>query len=190
MALFVALTLPPPVVKDLQAAVAAVRAGMDDVAGLRWTRPEQWHLTLAFLGEVEPDRVAELRARLARTATRHGGLPLAIRGAGAFSRPAAARVVWAGVDGDPEGLSRLADSVGAAARRCGIAVESRRFRPHLTLARLGAPTDVRPLVAALAPYVGPSWTTDAVHLIRSHLGGGPDGRGSAYETLATWPLRG
>ncbi|MBG0814766.1 hypothetical protein HS045_11250 [Planomonospora sp. ID82291] len=91
-----------------------------------------------------------------------------------------------GSHGGRSGIVRLADSVGAAARREGIAVDERRFRPHLTLARARTRGDVdlRPLVEALAPFAGGPWEADAVHLMRSHLGGRV-----RYETVERWPLR-
>lgn len=89
---------------------------------------------------------------------------------------------------DPvDDLCTLAASVGAAARRCGIAVDDRPYRPHLTLARGRPGTDLRPLVDALRGYAGTPWTADALHLVRSRLGAGPGGT-AAHEVIATWPL--
>lgn len=181
MRLFVAVTPPPEALQALRAALAPVTRQWD---GLRWARQESWHITLAFLGEVDAARIPDLTARLGRAAARHPAMDLAIGGAGAFSRPAAARVVWAGVTGAREELRRLADSVAAAARRSGIPVEDRRFRPHLTLARSNQGADVRPLITELGDLAGPVWTADAIHLIRSHLGPNP-----RYEELHSWPLR-
>ena len=116
---------------------------------------EQWHLTLAFLGEVADDHVPELQQRLARAAGRHPPLTLRFAGSGRFG----GRVLFMALDGDVQGLKRLAASAGAAARRVGIAVEDRPYRPHLTLARAAAGGgDLRPLVARLATIEGQAWT--------------------------------
>jgi 2'-5' RNA ligase len=82
-------------------------------------------------------------------------------------------------------IVRLADSVGAAARREGIAADERRFRPHLTLARakVRGDVDLRPLVEALGPFAGSAWEAGTVHLMRSHLGGRV-----RYETVERWAL--
>jgi 2'-5' RNA ligase len=182
MRLFVAVTPPPEALRALRLTLAPMLDGWDR---LRWSREESWHITLAFLGEVDASLVPQLSRRLARVAARHSPMELSIRGAGAFSRPAAARVVWSGIAGPDTDLRRLADSVAAAARRAGITVEERRFRAHLTVARCKQPTDVRPLVTELAAMAGPPWRADAIHLIRSHLG--PK---AYYETLRTWQLTG
>lgn len=182
MRLFVAVDPPVPAVASLTDACAPLRA---EWPGLRWVEPAQWHLTLAFLGEVEPARVEPLAARLARAAGRYPPLGLRFAGGGTFPRQARrARVVWTGVDGARESLARLAASVAAAARRCDVPVEDRAYRPHLTLARLREPADVRPVVAALSAYVGPDWTAEVLHLVRSHLG--PQLR---HERFISWPLR-
>ena len=180
--LFVALTPPADVIEALRTTTAALR---ELAPGLRWTRPEQWHLTLAFLGEVGDDVVAELAPRLARTAARHPPLSLGLGGGGRFGH----RVLWTGVQGDRDGLRRLADSAAAAARRCHLPVEDRRYRPHLTLARTDGGTDLRPLVERLSTWQGLPWVATRLHLVRSHLGAAPGGF-ARHEVIAGWPLDG
>lgn len=184
MRLFVALVAPADVLTHLRAAIGAVRrepVARDLADALRWTRTDQWHVTLAFLGEVGESAMPDLTARLGRAAHRHGPLGLAFTGCGRFG----GRVLWAGVAGDRDPLGRLASSVGAAARRAGIEVDDRRYRPHVTLARARAPVDLRPLAAALSSYAGPTWTAVDVHLVRSRLGPHP-----SYDDVAVWPLGG
>jgi RNA 2',3'-cyclic 3'-phosphodiesterase len=188
MRLFVAVVPPPAVLDHLAAAVAELRAepAADDPR-IRWTVREQWHLTLAFLGDVDDASRPELHRRLARAAGRHPVLRLQIGGGGGFGSARKARVLWAGVGGDATPLRDLARSVGAAARRTGIEVTEGRFRAHVTLARLREPFDVRLLVEALSAYEGPAWTADRLELVQSQLGQG-EGRRSRYETVEAWPL--
>ena len=112
MRLFVALTPPREAVAQLWSAAAEVREAQPD---LRWTPSEQWHLTLAFLGEVDDAPRLDLTERLARAAGRCAPLTLSLRGAGRFGD----RVLWTRVDGDVERLRGLAASVRAAARHNG-----------------------------------------------------------------------
>ena len=77
--------------------------------------------------------------------------------------------------------------MSAAARRTGIAVDDRPYRPHLTLARARPGTDLRPAVEALGDVEGSPWTADALHLVRSRLGAGPGGS-AVHEVVETWPL--
>lgn len=182
MRLFVALSPPAPVLDDLDAACAPLRPLRDD---LRWTSRTAWHVTLAFLGEVTELSLTRLQPRLERAARRHHAVGLGLTGAGAFPKPARANVLWTGLAGDRRGLSELAASVGAAARRAGAPPPDagRRFQPHLTLARCRAPADVRGVVASLETYRGPEWTAAEICLIHSMPGPRP-----RYESLGTWKM--
>ena len=188
MRLFVAVAVPAHAADELDGAVASLRPSWP---GLRWTGRDAWHVTLAFLGEVNETVSARLMPRLERAAARHPCLPVALGGAGAFPSAARARVLWTGVGGETRGLAALAASVGAGARRAGAppAEEGRRFQPHLTLARCREPVDARPLVDSLSGYIGTTWTASQIYLIRSHLPGGRPHDRPRYETLGSWPLR-
>jgi RNA 2',3'-cyclic 3'-phosphodiesterase len=178
--LFAAVVLPDDVVADLDAAATPHR---DEV--LAWTLPEQWHITLAFYGQVEDRRVPDLKARLTRAAKRYPALSLALDGAGRFGE----RTLWVGCSGDIATLRDIARSATAAGRRIGAssADDAFRFRAHVTMARARRPMELRPYVAPLATFRSRSWTVDAVALVRSHLGGGAE-QHSRYETLSIHPL--
>ena len=145
MRLFAAVVLPDDVVADLDAAAVPHR---DEV--LAWTLPEQWHITLAFYGEVEDKRVPDLKARLTRAAKRYPVLSLALDGAGRFDE----RTLWIGCSGDVVRLREVAQSVAAAGHRAGAgsANDAFRFRAHVTLARARRPVELRPYVAALDAF--------------------------------------
>jgi RNA 2',3'-cyclic 3'-phosphodiesterase len=185
MRLFVAIAPPPAVLDELDALVRPLRTRRQD---LRWTSREAWHVTLAFLGQVDESAAARLLPRLERAARRHHLFGLAFCGGGAFPAPVRANVLWSGMSGDRRVLARLAESVAAGASRAGAPPpdKGRRFQPHLTLARCRMPADVTDLVAVLAGYQGQPWTADRIHLVRSHLGAATQPR---YTTLASWPLR-
>ncbi len=182
MRLFVAIALPADAAGELDSAVAPLRQAWPE---LRWTGRDAWHLTLAFLGEVNEELTEKLGGRLERAAARHAPVTLSLGGAGAFPTADRARVLWTGVRGDRRGLAGLASSVAAGARRAGVlpAPEGRRYQPHLTLGRCRAPADVRTLVATLAGFAGTAWTASEIYLIRSRLQDQP-----RYETLGAWPL--
>jgi RNA 2',3'-cyclic 3'-phosphodiesterase len=185
MRLFVAIAPPPAVLDELDALVDPLRATQQD---LRWTNRAAWHVTLAFLGQVDEPTAARLLPRLEHAARCHRHIRLAFSGAGAFPAADRANVLWSGLSGDCGALARLAESVAAGASSVGTPPpdKGRSFQPHLTLARCRMPANVTGLVAALAGYQGQPWTADRVHLVRSRLGVTDEPR---YASLASWPLR-
>jgi RNA 2',3'-cyclic 3'-phosphodiesterase len=184
--LFVAIAPPPGVLNELDARAAPLRTARGD---LRWTSSEAWHVTLAFLGEVDQTALTGLLPGIERAVRCYPEIRLAFAGAGAFPAPERANVLWSGLSGDGQALANLAASVAAGAGGAGVTLpdKGRRFQPHLTLARCRLPADVSGIVAALAGYRGQAWSVDRIHLVRSHLGAPGQPR---YSTVASWPLRG
>ena len=187
MRLFVALVPPEDVLAEVERAVQGRR---DEWPHLRWVSPELWHVTLAFLGNVDEELLPGLRTLLARTAAGHEAREVSFAGAGAFPSAGRASVFWVGVRGPEEGrgrpvFARLAGSIAAGVEKLGVPQDRKRFHPHLTLARCRERTDLRDLVDGMAVFAGRTWRADAVHLMRSHLG-----RTVRYESLAAWPLGG
>jgi 2'-5' RNA ligase len=179
MRLFAAIDPPAEAVTDLELAIG------DADGRLRWVPSTQWHVTTAFYGEVGEAIADALGQRLGRAAQRTPPLSLRFAGAGSFPRRStAARVLWVGLSGDMEQLTRLTERCGAAGRHSGLTIEDRRFHAHLTLARVRRnAVDLSAQVAALSSYVGPSWPVTSLRLVRSTLG--PDVR---HETLDEWSL--
>ncbi len=122
MRLFVAITPPAAVLDELDALLEPLRERRGD---LRWTSREAWHVTLAFLGQVDERTAARLPARLERAAGRHRNFCLAFAGSGAFPSATRANVLWSGLAGDRAALTRLAESVAAGASRAGAAPPDR-----------------------------------------------------------------
>ncbi|MGN6299693.1 MAG: RNA 2',3'-cyclic phosphodiesterase [Angustibacter sp.] len=184
--MFVALTPSPDAIEDLEEFLEPRRDADRD---LRWSAPEQWHVTLAFLAQVPDRSVDDLVERLARAARRRTPFTASLRGGGAFPHSDRAKVLFAGVDvGQQEStLRRLSDSARAAGNRAGAPPGGARFHPHVTLARLARPASVVRWVRLLETYAGPLWTVDALHLLASHLGEGPRRR-PRYEVVATLPF--
>lgn len=158
MRLFAALLPPTAALDEIEAAVAPYQ----DTPRLRWTVRADWHITLAFYGDVpEPTR------HLADVAATHPPRALTLTGAGAFND----RHLWLGVQGN----------LTALATACAITLETRPYRPHLTLAHNRGRDSLQPFTNALAPYQGTPWTATELHLMRSAHG---------YTSIASWPLTG
>jgi 2'-5' RNA ligase len=164
--MFVAVR-PPPEVLDVVAQVPR-----PERHAIRWTRPDQWHVTLRFLGEVDTSEpvVDALAAGL------EGAPPVE-----ATLGPTTARLGRAVLVVPVTGLDDLAAQV-LVATRAVVAVpdDEHGFTGHLTLARCprGVPR------WAIGTPVGARWTAGQVELVRSTLGGGP----ARHEVLATLPL--
>lgn len=157
--------------------------------GFRWTMPEQWHVTLAFMAQVPERSLDDLVERLGRAAARRTPFDLTVAAGGAFPNAGRAKVLYAGLDAGEhaEELRRLATGARAAANKAGAEAGGGRFHPHLTLARLGRPVDVTKWVRVLDAYRGPTWRAAEIALIESHLGEGPRKR-PRYEVVETFPL--
>ncbi|HTR18208.1 MAG TPA: RNA 2',3'-cyclic phosphodiesterase [Acetobacteraceae bacterium] len=126
MRLFVALDLP----WLLKESLAALAGGL---YGARWVPPENYHLTLRFIGEIPGHQAEEIDHALGLLRGR--GFTLELAGVGAFNKAGRATALWAGVARNPA-LDHLQGKVETALQRIGIAPERRRFQPHITLARL------------------------------------------------------
>lgn len=180
MRLFAAVD-PPAEIRD--SLLNALGDQRDD--RLRWVSPDQWHLTLAFYGEVAEPKAEKLLEGLTRAAERSAPFGVRLATAGTFPRQATkARVLWIGLDGEVDSLRRAADRCAGAGRRARIAMEDRAFRPHLTLARSRRDAvDVADLVHRLSSYTSPWWQVTSLRLVRSTLG--PEVR---HETLRDFPI--
>lgn len=152
--------------------------------GLGWSRPDHWHLTLAFMGDARAAAVDDLVERLADGALDLPAPTLRVRGGGAFPVVERAKVLYAAVAGDLEVLGRLSERVRNAAAVTGCAPDGRAFVPHLTLARSRRPFEATRWVRVLETYRGPAFTADRVAVVESHLGG-PRPR---HEVIAEVPL--
>lgn len=164
------------------------RQGADRV--LRWVRPEGIHLTLKFLGSVPQGQVGDIETAL-HQAIEPFEWRVRLAGLGTFGG-ARVRVVWAGLEGDIEGLASLARQIDQALEPLGFRREARPFAAHLTLGRVReqASPDERKELAALVRRYGmpefPSMPISEVSLMQSILGPA----GSVYRRLAAFPKAG
>ena len=117
----------------------------------RRVRPENWHITLRFLGDVNDDVCDRVAAFIDEEMPANPGR-IACTGLGAFPRASKAGVVYASVDDPDRVLAALADIGEEAATAAGLDPEGRPFVPHLTLARLRPNLDVRPVLDAFGEF--------------------------------------
>jgi RNA 2',3'-cyclic 3'-phosphodiesterase len=186
--LFVAVTVPEQIKARILEAQSRLRHGHPQEA-IRWTRPEQFHLTLRFLGHLETSQVEPLIESLRAACHGFGVLHLRAAGAGFFPRPSSPRVLWAGVADSGERLPALWEAVQSATNLFTTEEPDNSFTGHITLARIKfiRPTEAETLAAdvnELATTVFGEWTASEVELIRSQL----SPQGARYSTVAAVPL--
>jgi 2'-5' RNA ligase len=178
--LFVALQIPSTVRENLIEFVKPLRALGPQP---RWVRPENLHVTLKFIGEVVPEKVAAIRTGLA--AVRSGReVTIEFRGVGFFPNEKSPRVFWAGMNASPN-LKTIAFDIDNATQKLGISPEQRPFLPHLTLARFQPPPLPEKLCAAMQANAARdfgSLRTNQFHLIESKL----KPSGAEYTTLESF----
>jgi RNA 2',3'-cyclic 3'-phosphodiesterase len=146
----------------------------------KWVRVENIHLTLKFLGEMEPSRVRAVQSALSTVRSAHL-VTLEFRGLGFFPSEKRSRIFWMGMESSPN-LKTLAADIDQSLHKLGFALEERAFAPHLTLARFNAPSLAPKLAAATRENTGRSFgsfTTNKFHLVESKL----KSTGAEYTTL-------
>ena len=131
---FVAIELPEGLKDELVRLSERLKSGSH--SGVRWVDPRGIHLTLKFLGDVAVGRLDDINAALTEAARGVSPFRLEVGGLGVFPNPRRVRVAWVGVSGDTDKLQQLQQQVESNLAALGFTAESRRFTPHLTLARV------------------------------------------------------
>jgi 2'-5' RNA ligase len=180
MRTFIAVTIKDAARATLNRYLAELRARY--TAGVRWSRPENVHLTLRFLGEVSDRDLAGVTAAASKAAAAAGSFTLRL-GAPAHLGKGTPRVLSLSVGGQVEELAALHAALEAHLEKSGFGRDSRRFRPHLTLGRRKKgpiPEDWRQVPRSGAT----DWDVDEIVVFSSTL----TPTGPIYTPLARCPL--
>jgi RNA 2',3'-cyclic 3'-phosphodiesterase len=171
--LFVGIALPP----EIKLRLSLIAAG---VPGARWVDPGNYHVTLRFIGEVDEGMAGDIDESLAQI--RAATFDLVLSGVGQFGD----RMLWAGIEKNPA-LQHLRDKVESALVRLGLEPETRRYAPHVTLARLKGASEARlqAYIQEHALFRAAPFAVDRFSLIASYL----TKSGAIYEDQADYALR-
>jgi len=171
--LFVGIALPP----ELKLRISLLANG---VPGARWVDPGNYHLTLRFIGEVDEGVAGDIDAALAQL--RAPRFEVSLAGVGHFGD----RMLWVGVEKNPP-LVHLRDKVESALVRLGLPPETRRYAPHVTLARLrnSSAAKLQSFIETNALFRADAFRVDRFSLVASYL----TKSGAIYEDQADYPLR-
>ena len=185
MRLFLAIDPGEECRRRVAGTVDSVRA---TTTGIRWVRQNHFHLTMAFLGDVDESRIAEISVATEPIVRRYSPFPAMITGVGVFPDWRKVRVVWLGIR-DSGVLVKLGGDIGETCATLGF--PQRPFRAHLTIGRTTGPLSAEQKVSlskALAAHKHETYPFDVsrVLLMQSVL----SPAGSEYSVLATFPLGG
>lgn len=184
---FLGLNFPLPVVRRLVDDVKGLQASVRQ-AGLEvaWVPAANIHLTLKFLGSIEPTLVEAIRDRLRARGEPRAPFEIEAFGLGAFPSLERPRILWAGVKPSAP-LDELAGMVESSLVELGFPAEERPFHPHLTLGRVrhGAGT-LEPLLGSRAPVAYGAGRMQEIVVYQSRV----LRQGAEYSVLERIPLRG
>ncbi len=154
-------------------------------AKIKFVEPENLHVTLKFLGEIDETTAEEVKKALAGIAKKHRKHRVRVRGIGTFPNPNYVRVIWAGIENDG-GIKAIAADVEREMRRLGFKKE-RDFVAHVTLGRVKFVRDRLELAMALKRLANEDFgefEVNAIELKKSTL----TPKGPIYETVARFEL--
>ncbi len=125
-----------------------------------WVKPEAMHLTLRFLGDITEEQAGTLSSVLAESYADTDAPVLLIRGVGAFPSVKKPNILWAGVETVQGNVDVLQQAAESGARSIGLAPETKKFHPHITLARFKKPEDSRSAYQHISPYMAEGMTPE------------------------------
>jgi 2'-5' RNA ligase len=142
-------------------------------SAVKWVEPENLHLTLLFLGEVDERELHKVCRAVADVCQEHAAFPLSIERAGCFPNPRRPRVLWVGVGEGAEQIGALHDDLELPLLELGCyRREERKYTPHLTIGRVKNEPSTDKLAQALAKrsaWHGGQTTVREVHVMSSEL---------------------
>ncbi|HMC28951.1 MAG TPA: RNA 2',3'-cyclic phosphodiesterase [Verrucomicrobiae bacterium] len=185
--LFLAVNLPKGI-KDSIEDCRRKFASRLDAGSVRWTRSEQLHITLKFIGYVTEDSATEITNAVAAACRGTGPLTLTAEALGCFPRVRSPRVLWVGISGDVEPLLLMQKRIDSSTAQWAEP-EKREFTPHLTLARLKEPKPKE--IRAIGQFIEANkaarfgeWQARQVDLMQSVL----SPNGATYRAIASIAL--
>ncbi|HEX5080872.1 MAG TPA: RNA 2',3'-cyclic phosphodiesterase [Blastocatellia bacterium] len=168
MRTFIAIEIP----SEIKSALAALqtqlrRAGAD----ASWTKPENLHLTLNFLGEVDERRIVEVEKACVLSAAEFQPFTLSLKDTGVFPNERQPRVLWAGLSGDVGIVVEMRARLDERLALIGFKRDEKKFHPHLTIGRLKSNKKIRELLALAYAYQLPalSFAVTEIVLMKSEL---------------------
>jgi 2'-5' RNA ligase len=172
--IFIAIELPAAVRQAIRQHIDQLRQACPEVRA-SWSREDNLHLTLKFLGDVSVSRTPTLSEACTKAARELEPFEIVVEGCGTFPPQGRPKVLWvgmsSGLDSTQRPLLKLHESVEDACAAAGFAPEPRPYHPHLTIARLRESKDARALAEQHRQlgYPPHAFTVSELVLFRSEL---------------------
>lgn len=178
MRAFIALELAGEIKKELSRLEGELR---NTGAGVKWVTPENIHLTLKFLGDIEEERTEGIKKSLDGISSEEKSFEVNLFKLGAFPALDNPRVVWVGIDKGCAEVEKIAKRIEEDLEKLGFPKEERPFSAHLTLGRIKSPKNKSVLTEKLLTLevLPKSCTVKSINLFKSTL----TPEGPIYETL-------
>lgn len=146
MRTFIAIELPPEIKNSLAELQDQLRSSGADV---KWVKPDNIHLTLKFLGEIDQSRLDKISKILEDISREKKSFPLRLASVGAFPKINYPRVIWVGIDAGDSETKEIAKELEAEIAKVGIPKEDRPFSSHITIGRVRSSLNRQNLVQSL-----------------------------------------
>ncbi|MFB4163084.1 RNA 2',3'-cyclic phosphodiesterase [Alteribacillus sp. JSM 102045] len=177
---FIAIPLPPEVkdhINDWK------KKTMDKLSFKKWVHPQDFHITLFFLGASNNDELKKLSEKMKRISLSKQSFFMQLTQSGWFGKPAQPRIFWMGAEGS-SALYHLQTSISNRCEEIGFSADKRPYKPHITVARKWVGKESFQKSIPLSPIDTVFWTVEKFVIYRTHLDREPK-----YETVETFPLK-
>jgi len=151
MRAFIAIALPKEIKDELARLQEKLKSAGADV---KWVMPENIHLTLKFLGEIDDKEADQIIRIIGETSQHHDGFIIRINSLGVFPKPDFPRVIWAGVDLGDKQAKNVAAELEEKIAPAGTAKQKKEFSSHITIGRIRSPINRGKLIQELNNLAG------------------------------------
>jgi RNA 2',3'-cyclic 3'-phosphodiesterase len=176
MRTFIAVELPDDIRERIGTYIEAIEAG---ISGVKWVAPENLHLTIKFLGEIEPADVERLSHCVEQVAKECRSFTMGLSGIGFFPTEKHPKVIWIGADGGEDALLDLYQEMERCLEDIGYDREAKTFSPHLTIGRVKRDKKIT-IPGNLTDFEQVSFRVETIAIMKSTL----TPEGPIYEKLS------
>lgn len=184
MRTFIAIKIPKEIKDKLTKLENDLRNGVFREASIKWVKPENIHLTLKFIGEIDERKLEDIKTGLKKVLREFSPFRLSFSGVGGFPNLRKPRVIWVGMKEDKQTVISLATKIEDALERYGIKKEKREKSPHITIGRVKRPVVLDSKVVEELEFKAESFKVAEIFLIKSQL----TPEGPIYTDIASYHL--